>query len=59
MMKQNNGKQFLQHMQHIKLFSVAELLDLERQIADEDLTAPALATLSEWKFNSKSRFFRA
>ncbi|CAD7012092.1 unnamed protein product [Ceratitis capitata] len=52
-LKQNNGKQFLQHLQHLKIFTPTELQDLERQTAEEELIVPPLATLNEWKFSSK------
>ncbi|XP_054738863.1 integrator complex subunit 8 [Anastrepha obliqua] len=52
-LKQNNGKQFLQQVKHIQFFTATELRDLERQTAEEELLVPTLATLSEWKFSSK------
>ncbi|XP_067628061.1 integrator complex subunit 8 isoform X2 [Eurosta solidaginis] len=52
-LKQNNGKQFLLHIQHLQLFTPIELRDLEQQSAEEEMIVPPLATLNEWKFSSK------
>ena len=54
-LNQSNGKQWLKLVQTIDIYSVAEQSDLERQIEDEELPLPILASLNEWKFNSKCK----
>lgn len=52
---QNNGKQLLQMVKKLNIFTQIEIKDLEQQIAEEDLQIPALAALNDWKFNSKCK----
>lgn len=54
-LKHPNGKNLLQIVEPIGIFSNLEVEDLKRQITEEEIFVPLLATQTDWKITARSR----